>query len=101
MARLNWTLPARDDLRQIQRYIATNSRTHAQAMVSEIRRAAERLRDFPASGRIVPEYGDFTYREITVRPYRVLYRYTAETNSVEILSVLHGRRMLPPLQDGS
>lgn len=100
MARLIWTLPARDDLQEIRHYIARDSRAHAQAMVREVRRAAERLRDFPESGRIVPEYDDPRFRETIVWPYRVLYRYTVETNSVEILSVVHGRRLLPPLWDG-
>jgi plasmid stabilization system protein ParE len=48
---------------------------------------------------MVPEYDDPSYREIVVRSYRVLYRYTAETDSVELLSVIHGRRLLPPLSD--
>jgi toxin ParE1/3/4 len=99
MARLSWTLPARDDLREIRRYIARDSHARAQAMVSEIRRAAERLRDFPESGRMVPEYDDPAYHEIIVRSYRVLYRYTAATNAVEVLPVIHGRRLLPPLSD--
>ena len=99
MARLRWTLPARDDLRQVRRYIARDSQDRARAMVAEIRQAAARLEDFPALGRLVPEYDDPSYREILVRPYRILYRYLAETDTVEVLAVIHGRRVLPPLRE--
>ena len=99
MARLRWTLPARDDLRQVRRFIARDSEERARTMVAALQRAAQRLEDFPALGRMVPEYNDPSYREIVVPPYRILYRYLAETDTVEVLAVIHGRRVLPPLQE--
>jgi toxin ParE1/3/4 len=99
MARLIWTLPARDDLREIRRFIARDSRDRARAMVERIQNAAVRLEAFPQLGRSVPEYDDTSYREIQVPPYRILYRHLAEIDAVEILSVMHGHRMLPPLRE--
>ncbi|MGH2586020.1 MAG: type II toxin-antitoxin system RelE/ParE family toxin, partial [Dehalococcoidia bacterium] len=55
MARLIWLRSARADLREIYRYIARDSAAHATATIRRIRSSAERLADFPESGRIVPE----------------------------------------------
>ena len=48
----------------------------------------ERLAEFPSSGRIVPEFGNRTMREVLWRSYRLVYRL-ADSN-VEIVTVFHG-----------
>ena len=68
-------------------------------MVERIHATVERLRDFPESGRIVPEYPGSALREVIVPPYRVVYRFDAERDLVQVLGVLHGSRLLPPLSD--
>ena len=42
----------------------------------------------------VPEYEDETIRELLEHPYRIIYRTGGP--EVEILSVVHGARLLPP-----
>lgn len=65
---------ARRDLRGIVRYIPMDSPEigvrFGQFLVSSIKRLA----DFPEMGRVVPEFGDPSVREIVVRSYRVIYR---------------------------
>jgi toxin ParE1/3/4 len=93
VASVRWAEPARDDLAEIYDFVARDSPWAALALVERILRATEQLSAFPESGRRVPEFPELTYREILVGSYRVLYRLRGST--VEILTVVHGRRQLP------
>ena len=53
----------------------------------------ERLSEFPESGRMVPEIKRKAFRELIYGNYRVIYRY--EHGEVSILTVRHGRQILP------
>jgi len=55
--------------------------------------AIERLAAFPESGRVVPEVGARTVRELIYGAYRVFYRVGS---AVEILSVRHGSQLVRP-----
>jgi plasmid stabilization system protein ParE len=52
------------------------------------------IEQFPSSGRIVPEFGNVQFRELIERPYRLIYRITAD--GAEIAAILHGARDLQP-----
>lgn len=56
--------------------------------------ATDRLSDFPRMGRIVPEIGEDTIREIMVQSYRVIYMIAAD--ELVILTIHHGGRPLEP-----
>ena len=92
MAAVRWTQRARDDLREIHDFIARDSPRAAEALGERLLTATERLALFPESGRVVPEFPALGYREIIVSSYRVLYRL--EGNTVWIVAVVHGRRVL-------
>ena len=64
---------ARDDLRDIVRFIARDSRQRAEAFGFRLMREADKLQDFPEIGRVVPEYRRPNVREIIVRSYRIIY----------------------------
>ena len=49
--------------------------------------AAERLRDHPLLGRVVPEIGHDTYRELIFQNYRIVYR--ALEDRVIVIGVIH------------
>ncbi len=89
---IRWTRLALADLVAIREYIATDNPTAADAMVTAVRDAVERLADFPQSGRIVPERRVQGYREVIVAPYRIVY--TVVGGDVRILRVWHGRRSM-------
>lgn len=72
------------------RYISRDSVYYARRFGEKVVLATRRLREFPESGRIIPETEDKTLREIIVQGYRVMYRL--ETNRVLILAVMHGSR---------
>jgi plasmid stabilization system protein ParE len=56
-----------------------------------------RLKKFPQSGRILPEFPDLPFREVIVAPYRFFYRVKGKT--IWIVAVWHGAQ-LPDEPDG-
>jgi plasmid stabilization system protein ParE len=50
------------------------------------------LENFPFAGRIVPELGAETVREVFAYSYRIIYRI--EDRTVTVATVIHGRREL-------
>ncbi|MBV6447141.1 type II toxin-antitoxin system RelE/ParE family toxin [Nitrosomonas sp.] len=91
--RVEWSNFARDDLNDLVQYISRDSSFYARRFGERIVLATRRLRDFPESGRIIPETEDQTLREIIVQGYRVMYRL--EADRILILAIMHGSRDLP------
>jgi len=76
-------------------HIQTDNPTAAHRFAEQIKSKVSRLADFPASGRIVPEFPGSGLREIIVGNYRIIYRAAKRPPRVEILTVRHGARLLP------
>lgn len=89
-----WLRASLDDLEQIANYIAASSPAYASTVTKNIYDAAMELAQFPQIGRIVPEWEDANYRERIVYRYRLIYRLKG-SDRIEILSVIHGARLLP------
>jgi toxin ParE1/3/4 len=66
-------------------------------VVDKILVGARKLRNFPLTGRIVPEFEDDAIREYFVYNYRVIYRL--RNREITILAVIHGKRILISLND--
>ncbi|MEW6039407.1 MAG: type II toxin-antitoxin system RelE/ParE family toxin [Pseudomonadota bacterium] len=92
MMRVEWSDFARDDLDDLVRYISRDSAFYARRFGQKVVLATRRLREFPESGRMIPEAEDKSLREIIVQGYRVMYHL--ETDRVLILAVMHGSRDL-------
>lgn len=92
MTRVEWSGPAYDDPDDLVRYISKDSSHYARLFAERILLATRRLRDFPESGRAIPEADDSSLREIVVQSYRVMYRL--EPDRVLVLAVIHGSRDL-------
>jgi plasmid stabilization system protein ParE len=90
--RVTWTARARTRLAEIHDYIAQDSKPHAVAMVQRILDRAEVLTFAPRSGPRLQAFADDEVRELLERPYRIIYRVSA--NSIEILTVKHYRQRL-------
>jgi len=88
-----WTGPALADLVEIRERVKRDSHEAARRLGAKIRDRVNDLAAFPSSGRIVPEIGIERYREVIVRPYRVIYEI--RENDLVILRVRHSRRDLP------
>jgi len=86
---VKWSVPARNDLKQIHDYIAKDSKYYAQNVIQEIVAKTETLIELPEIGRIVPEISDQNIRELIVYSYRLIYEISSA--GIEILAILHGR----------
>ncbi len=94
MVEVRWTLQASQDLDSIVEFIAKDSSQYARLFVVDVFQAADRIAEFPTSGRTVPELNDPVIREIILGNYRIVYRL--KENRVELLTVYHGARLLDP-----
>ena len=91
MIRIIWAPQAIQDIEAIRAYVARDSARYADLLVERIVAAVDRLEKNPHSGRIVPELGDESVREIIHGNYRVVYRLRGDV--VEIATVFHGARL--------
>ena len=90
MTELIWSPQAVRDLEGIREFIALDSPRYADLTVRRVVAAVERLKQFPESGRMVPERKAQDIREVIVGAYRVVYRHKA--GLVEIATVFRGSR---------
>ncbi|HEY5915153.1 MAG TPA: type II toxin-antitoxin system RelE/ParE family toxin [Verrucomicrobiae bacterium] len=93
--KLIWSPAARDDLRDLVRFIARDNADRAASFGLQLIRRTEMVQEFPEMGRALPERRDARLREIIVRPYRVIYRLTPERQLVEIVRIWHAARGEP------
>ena len=93
-ASLVWTRPALDGLLEITRYIMADNPSTSREFADNIKAKVGRLRTFPESGRVVPEFPSSGLREVLIGDYRVIYRFLKPTQKVQVLAVHHGARSL-------
>ena len=90
-----WTETAWRDLEHIADHIAEDSPRYAAAFVSRIREKARLLDECAERGRMVPELGESTVRELLIGNYRLVYEISEQT--IHILGLIHGARDLANL----
>lgn len=72
MATVTWHDSAIDDVHEIAEQISEDSPRAAAEYVGKFDAASESLKLFPHSGRMVPEHARPEFRELIVRPYRLI-----------------------------
>jgi len=92
--KLFWSDLALDRLYQFASTFAPIDTSAAAAWVSGILEVMQRLERFPASGRVVPEAGRKTIREIIHGHLRIIYR--VESQRIVVLTVRHTRQLTGP-----
>ena len=97
MIRIIWSPRSVEDLDAIRNHIARDSDANADLVLARLLAAPGRLRQFPESGRIVPEFGLTHLREIIVGPLQIVYRLRGDF--VEIVTVIRATRIFPDLHD--
>jgi toxin ParE1/3/4 len=90
MAKVIWSPSALEDIDSIAEYIEADSAEMASLFVNRLIEATDRLREFPLSGRIIPEINNPNCREVIYGPYRIMYR--VEGDEVWVTGVVHGAR---------
>lgn len=88
-----WSPLAVERVSEIALYIAEDNPAAAEKWIDEVFAKVEGLLDFPESGRILPEAGSKTIREIIYGNYRLIYRL--EEKRISVLTVRHGKQILP------
>ncbi len=96
--RVQWAEAAVRDLEELISYIAADSPLNAERILDKLEKRAQTLESTPVRGRVVPELAHFgirNWRELIVKPYRIIYRIDKDT--INVLAVLDGRRDLQDL----
>ena len=88
--RVAWSEGAHRELDEAISYVAEDSPRNAADLLERILLAGASLIELSDRGRILPELGDPSIRELQVDPYRLIY--SVEESQVIILGLLHGRR---------
>jgi toxin ParE1/3/4 len=71
--------------------IRRDNATAASDFRDKAEKSLSRLRKFPESGGLLPEFPDLPFREVVVHPYRFFYRVKDKT--VWIVAVWHGAQL--------
>lgn len=90
---IRWSRKAVLQVQRIGEDIESDSPWQAERIVKLLYATPERLRWSPRKGKVVPEFGDPTLREVTVYSWRFIYRILDDA-TLEVAAVVHGRRLL-------
>ena len=96
---VEWAEPALLDAEAIVDYlVAEGSERAAAGLIDKIEAATRKLSKLPDRGRVVPELrreGIQSYREVILKPYRLVYRVSGDL--VVVVAFVDGRRDLGEL----
>ncbi len=95
MVKLIWSPGALNDLDSACEFIARDSERYAYLFAERIVALIERIPQNPLLGAVVAEYNREDLRERLFQNYRIVYRLSSDR--VEVVSITHGARLLPPL----
>jgi plasmid stabilization system protein ParE len=90
MRKIALTRAARQDLLEIQEFIAQDSPAAAARLRNKLREAMARLADLPQSGHLRRDLADEPLRFSQVYSFLIVYR--PETRPLEVIRVLHASR---------
>lgn len=88
---VTFTPAARDQFLSALAYIRRDDPSAALAFRQKAEESLARLRRFPESGRVLPEFPKLPFREIIVAPYRFFYRVKGDT--VWVVAAWHGAQL--------
>ncbi len=91
--RIIWSPLAIDSTTEIAEYIARDNPSAATKWVETLFDKVHSLQSAPNSGRVVPEILREDNRELIYGNNRIIYR--VGKNSIAVLTVRHGRQILP------
>ena len=92
MAKVRWADSALDELDKVAEYIALDKISEAKKLVRRVFSRVGLLSDSSECGRVPPELGNKSYREVIVEPCRIFYRLI--NDEVVILYVMRSERNL-------
>ena len=87
-----WTESASADIAAIVRFVARHNPDAARKVGHAIFDGAQILVEFFEAGSVVQELNHPDWRQIIVRPYRIIYHLDRAAKTAEIIRVWHGAR---------
>jgi len=87
-----------DDLRDAVTFIAQHNPERARIFGNELIDRSLSLATFPERGRVVPEIGDPSVREIIYGRFRIIYEIFTDEAVVYVLRFWHGARGEPEVR---
>ncbi|MBN1902820.1 type II toxin-antitoxin system RelE/ParE family toxin [Candidatus Sumerlaeota bacterium] len=94
MGKIIWSPSSLEDIESIAEYISRDSKDQAALFILRLIEITDRLEQFPLSGRIIPEIGNSSCREIIYKSYRIMYRI--EDKEIWITGIIHCSRDWKP-----
>ena len=92
-AEVIWTESAQLDLYRLVEPLRESAPKRSHKLMNKLVGAAQRLADFPESGRKPLEINDdLSLREVIVEKLRLFYDYQADINTVQIVAVFDARQ---------
>lgn len=88
-----WMTLAPEDVENIAMFIAKDSSRYAEIQSARFFERTEILKSQPEIGRIVPELGEKSIRQLNEGNYRMIYQVASDSR-INILTVHHQRRLL-------
>lgn len=88
-----WSPLAIDRALEIAEYIAQDKPDAAEKWINTVFSKVEQLKSSPEIGGIVPEIRNDQFRELIYGNYRIVYRI--EKEQISILTIRHGKQILP------
>ncbi len=88
-----WSPLAFERATEIVDYIARDKPEAATRWIHTVFSKVEQLRSHPEIGRMIPEINEHHFRELIYGNYRIIYRI--ETKQISILTIRHGKQILP------
>lgn len=91
--KVSWSPLAIDRVSEIAEYIAKDNPKAAKSWVDTVFEKVASLKPYLESGCVVPEINNRAIRELIYGNYRIVYR--VEDRRVSILTLRHGKQILP------
>jgi len=88
-----WSPLAIDRASEIAEYIAQDKPSAAEKWINTVFSKVGQLKSSPEIGRVVPEIRNDKFRELIYGNYRIIYRI--EKTQISILTIRHGKQILP------
>ena len=89
--KVTFTPSARDQFLSTLAYIRHDDPSAALAFRQKAEESLSRLRQFPESGRVLPEFPSLPFRAVIVAPYRFFYRVKGD--KVWVVATWHGAQL--------
>ena len=87
-----WSKESLDRILEIEEFIAVDNILKAEEFTDLLISKSFIIEENPEIGRIVPEFSDSTIRELIIKGYRLVYRYSKDR--IDILTVFEGHRQI-------